>query len=60
MCFASKRRAEVVTDIRYHEKLQAQRSPLKAMLEHSVLLVFLCTLIGAAAQVLLKIGATQS
>jgi len=45
--------------IRYDEKLQARRSPLKAMLEHSVLLVFLCTLIGAAAQVLLKIGATQ-
>lgn len=45
--------------IRYDEKLQARRSPLKTMLEHSVLLVFLCTLIGAAAQVLLKIGATQ-
>lgn len=29
------------------------------MLEHSVLLVFLCTLLGATAQVLLKIGATQ-
>jgi multidrug transporter EmrE-like cation transporter len=29
------------------------------LLEHSVLLVFLCTVIGAAAQILLKIGATQ-
>ena len=45
--------------VRYHEKLQAERSPLKVMLEHSVLLVFLCTLIGAAAQILLKMGATQ-
>jgi uncharacterized membrane protein len=45
--------------VRYDDKLQAQRSPLKAMLEHSVLLVFLCTLNGAAAQILLKLGATQ-
>jgi multidrug transporter EmrE-like cation transporter len=29
------------------------------MLEHSVLLVFMCTILGAAAQILLKIGATQ-
>ncbi|HYI96966.1 MAG TPA: hypothetical protein VEX68_25710 [Bryobacteraceae bacterium] len=29
------------------------------MFEHPVLLVFLCTVLGAAAQVLLKIGATQ-
>jgi multidrug transporter EmrE-like cation transporter len=28
-------------------------------MEHSVLLVFLCTLIGAAAQILLKMGANQ-
>ena len=58
-CFVSKLQAEAVTAIRYDEKLQAERSPLKVMLEHSVLLVFLCTLIGAAAQILLKIGATQ-
>ncbi len=59
MYFASRRRAEVATAIRYHEKLPDERSRLKVILEHSVLLVFLCTLIGAAAQVLLKIGATQ-
>jgi uncharacterized membrane protein len=45
--------------IRYDESLQVERSPIKILLEHSVLLVFLCTVIGAAAQVLLKIGATQ-
>ena len=45
--------------IQYDEKLHAERSPWKIMLEHSVLLVFMCTLIGAAAQILLKIGATQ-
>ena len=36
-----------------------ERSPIKIMFEHPVLLVFLCTVLGAAAQVLLKIGATQ-
>ena len=40
--------------IQYDENLHAERSPLKVMLEHSVLLVFLCTLIGAAAQILLE------
>jgi multidrug transporter EmrE-like cation transporter len=45
--------------IQYDENLQAERSAIKVMLEHSVLLVFLCTLIGAAAQILLKLGATQ-
>lgn len=45
--------------IQYDEVLHAERSPLKVMLEHSVLLVFLCTLIGATAQILLKIGANQ-
>lgn len=45
--------------VQYDEKLHAERSPLKIMLEHSVLLVFMCTLIGATAQILLKIGATQ-
>lgn len=39
--------------------MQTERSPIKILLEHSVLLVFLCTIIGAAAQVLLKIGASQ-
>jgi len=32
---------------------------VKVLLEHSVLLVFMCTLIGAAAQILLKLGANQ-
>ncbi len=45
--------------IQYDENLHVERSPIKVMLEHSVLLVFLCTLIGAAAQILLKIGASQ-
>lgn len=45
--------------IQYDESLQAERSPIKILLEHSVLLVFLCTIIGAGAQILLKIGANQ-
>ena len=48
--------AEADTVVRYHEYL---RSPIKALLEHSVLLVSMCTVIGAGAQVLLKIGASQ-
>ncbi len=58
-CSGSKPQGEVDMAIQYDEKLHAERSPWKIMLEHSVLLVFMCTLIGAAAQILLKIGATQ-
>ncbi|HYP05894.1 MAG TPA: EamA family transporter [Bryobacteraceae bacterium] len=39
--------------------MPGERSRIKALLEHSVLLVFLCTVIGAAAQILLKMGANQ-
>jgi multidrug transporter EmrE-like cation transporter len=39
--------------------LTVDRSRIKGLLEHSVLLVSLCTVIGAAAQILLKIGANQ-
>jgi uncharacterized membrane protein len=39
--------------------LHVERSPIKVLLEHSILLVFLCTVIGAGAQVMLKIGANQ-
>jgi hypothetical protein len=49
-----------VTAIRYDVYLPGVgRSQVKILLEHSVLLVFLCTLIGAAAQILLKMGANQ-
>jgi drug/metabolite transporter (DMT)-like permease len=34
------------------------QSALRALANHSVLLVFFCTLIGAAAQVLFKLGAS--
>jgi drug/metabolite transporter (DMT)-like permease len=34
------------------------QSALRALANHSVLLVFFCTLIGAAAQVFFKLGAT--
>ena len=47
------------TDVRYDVYLPEERSRIKVLLEHSVLLVFLCTLIGAAAQIFLKIGANQ-
>jgi drug/metabolite transporter (DMT)-like permease len=47
------------TAIRYDEYLPVSRSQIRFLAEHSVLLVFLCTLVGAAAQILLKIGATQ-
>lgn len=39
--------------------MTVDRSRIKGLLEHSVLLVSLCTVIGAAAQILLKIGANQ-
>jgi multidrug transporter EmrE-like cation transporter len=56
---ASRLRAGEGTAIRYDDYLSEERSRVKVLLEHSVLLVFLCTLIGAAAQILLKIGANQ-
>ena len=59
MLFGSRVRVGAVTAIRYDEYLPVSRSHIKFLAEHSVLLVFLCTLIGAAAQILLKIGATQ-
>ena len=59
MPFASRLPAEAVTAIQYDVYLVVERSPIRILLEHSVLLVFLCTLIGAAAQILLKIGASQ-
>jgi multidrug transporter EmrE-like cation transporter len=59
MLSESKVRAGAVTAIRYDEYLPVSRSHIKFLAEHSVLLVFLCTLVGAAAQILLKIGATQ-
>jgi uncharacterized membrane protein len=59
MYFVSRPREEVATAIQYHVKLHPHRSPVKVLLEHSVLLVFMCTLIGAAAQILLKLGANQ-
>jgi multidrug transporter EmrE-like cation transporter len=49
----------VHTAIQYDVRLLDQRPALRVLLEHSVLLVFLCTIIGAAAQILLKIGAQQ-
>ena len=54
-----RRREGAVTGIRYDVYLSEARSRVKVLLEHSVLLVFLCTLIGAAAQILLKVGANQ-
>lgn len=59
MYSVSKLQAAEDTGIQYHENLQPVRSPLKVLLEHSVLLVSLCTILGAAAQVLLKMGANQ-
>ena len=47
------------TAIQYDVRLLDERPALRVLLEHSVLLVFLCTIIGAAAQILLKIGAQQ-
>lgn len=38
--------------------MQPTHSAARALLDRSVLLVFLCTLIGAAAQVFFKLGAT--
>jgi uncharacterized membrane protein len=47
------------TAIQYDDYLPVSRSQIKFLAEHSVLLVFLCTLVGAVAQILLKMGATQ-
>jgi uncharacterized membrane protein len=56
---ASRRPEAAGTGIQYHKNLHVERSPIKVLLEHSILLVFLCTVIGAGAQVMLKIGANQ-
>lgn len=45
---------------RYHEGLHPiDHSAARALLDRSVLLVFCCTLIGAAAQVFFKLGAGE-
>ena len=49
----------MVTAIQYDDKLPVERSRIQVLLEHSVLLVSLCTVLGAAAQILLKVGANQ-
>jgi drug/metabolite transporter (DMT)-like permease len=59
MYSASKHQVEEVTGVQYHENLPPVRSPIKILLEHSILLVSMCTILGAAAQVVLKIGANQ-
>lgn len=57
--FASSPPEGAVTGIQYDVYLPEERSRIQVLLEHSVLLVFLCTVIGAAAQILLKMGANQ-
>jgi multidrug transporter EmrE-like cation transporter len=43
----------------YHKKLHENQSAARALLDRSVLLVFFCTIIGAAAQIFFKLGANS-
>jgi multidrug transporter EmrE-like cation transporter len=58
--FESKRQVEADMTSSMILGCETNRPPLRVLLEHSVLLVFLCTIIGAAAQVLLKIARRAS
>jgi len=46
------------SDLRYHEAL-TDTHPAPALNRQSVILVFCCTLLGAAAQILMKMGANK-
>jgi drug/metabolite transporter (DMT)-like permease len=46
-------------DVGYHRGLQVNQSSARALLDRSVLLVFFCTIIGAAAQIFFKLGAND-
>lgn len=43
----------------YDEELPTEQSAIKRLAERSVMLVFLCTLLGAAAQVFFKLAANS-
>jgi multidrug transporter EmrE-like cation transporter len=43
----------------YHKKLHVNQTAARALLDRSALLVFFCTIIGAAAQIFFKLGANN-
>jgi multidrug transporter EmrE-like cation transporter len=60
MCFESKRPAAAASaTVGYHRQLHGNQSAARGLLDHPVLLVSCCTVVGAAAQIFFKLGANN-